>query len=128
MRLESDLTAVAVNRYRAARVIDEHLLAGEVPLAHRALQALLPVPVNLAERASLVRRRAVLGAVFLPQQLQGYVPVAFELPVDPCAVRRCPSRRFPRRDAEHPALELDLGKLFGLLSFDSAGAQCPYIL
>src|ERR1700676_2633364 len=125
MRLESDLTAIAVNWHRAPGVVDEHLLAGEVPLAHRALQALLPVPVNLAERASLVRRRTMLGAVFLPQQLQGHVPVAFELPVDPRAVRCRPGRRFPRRDAEHPALKLDLGELVGLASVDSAGAQCP---
>src|ERR1700730_13273626 len=106
MRLEGDLPAIAVNWYRAAGVIDEHLLAGEVPLAHRALQALLPVPVNLAERASLVRRRTMLGAVFLPQQLQRDVPVAFELPMDPRAVRRRPARRFGRREAEHPALEV----------------------
>src|ERR1700688_404645 len=125
MRLEGDLTAIAVNRYRAAGVIDEHLLAGEVSLAHRALQALLPVPINLAERASLVRRRTMLGAVFLPQQLQGYVSVAFELPMDPRAVRGRPARRFGRRDTEHLSLELDFGELLGLASVDSAGAQCP---
>src|SRR5271156_5802829 len=125
MRLEGDLAAIAVNRYRAAGVIDKHLLAGEVALAHRAPQALLPVAINLAERASLVRRRAMLGAVFLPEQLQGHVPVAFELPVDPRAVRCRPGRRFGRRHAEHPALELDLGELVGLASLDSASAQCP---
>src|SRR5258708_25884433 len=123
MRLEGALTAIAVNRYRAAGVIDEHLLASEVPLAHRALQALVPVPVDLAERASLVRRRAVLSAVFLPQQLQRYVRVTFELPMDPRAVRSRPARRFGRRDAEHFSLELDFGELLGLASLDSAGAQ-----
>src|ERR1700692_4226864 len=128
MRLEGDLTAVAVNRYCAASVIDEHLLAREVPLAHRALQALLPVPINLAERASLVRRRTMLGAVFLPQQLQGHMPVAFEFAVDPCAVRGRPGGRFGRRHAEHSSLELNLGELLGLGSLDSAGAQCPQIL
>jgi hypothetical protein len=48
--------------------------------------------------------------------------------VDPRAVRGRPGRRFGRRDAEHPALELDLGELVGLASVDSAGAQCPQYL
>ena len=85
---------VPIDRYRAAGVIDEELLAGEVPLAHRALQPCFPAPVDLAEGAAAVGGRTVLRAVLLPQQLQRYVPVALEILVDPGAVgRHEPQRR-----------------------------------
>src|SRR2546421_9048892 len=74
--LEGFLTVRPVDRYRAPGVIDEELLPGKVPLAHRALQPFLTAPVDLAKGAAPVGLRAVTLAVLLPQQLQRHVPVA----------------------------------------------------
>src|ERR1017187_6750113 len=66
MRPERLLAARPVDRHRTPSVIDKQLLAGEVPLAHRALQALLPGTVDLAERAAAVGRRAEATGGTLP--------------------------------------------------------------
>lgn len=109
LRTEGLLAAAAVDRHRAAGVINEQLLAGKMPLAHRALQAPLPAPVDLAKGAAPVGGGAVRLCVLLPQQLQHHVAVALELLVDPRAVRcheRPGLRR--RRRPEHPPLQLGL--------------------
>src|ERR1019366_6591799 len=78
MRPERLLAARAIDRHRASGVVDKQLFAREVALAHRALQALRPGTVDLAERAAAVGRRAVTPLVLLPQQLQRHVPVTLE--------------------------------------------------
>jgi len=62
------LAAAAMDRHGAPGVIDEQLLAGEVTLAHRALQALFPTTVDCAEGAALIRRLTVTLSVLFSQQ------------------------------------------------------------
>jgi len=69
VRAERLLAAAVRKSAPCVGVIDKELLAGEVSLAHRALQTLLPAAVHLAERASAVSRRAVAPRVLLPQEL-----------------------------------------------------------
>jgi hypothetical protein len=59
------------HRHRLAGVVHEQALAARVDLAHRALQPLGPGAVLLAVRAVAVSLLPHLGAVLLPQQLQG---------------------------------------------------------
>lgn len=66
VRLVRDLAAGAVDRHRAPRVIDEQFLAGEVTLAHRALQPLrgnIPGSARAtpARDPRAVRRRSTHG-------------------------------------------------------------------
>ena len=96
----------AVNRDLGPRVVDEELLAGDVPLAHRARRVALPAPVMGAELAVAVRRRAVLSAILLPEQLQRDMPMALELLVDRGARRHDELRRPTGRLAIHTPLEL----------------------
>ena len=65
-RPEGLLAGGAVDRHRAPRVIDEQFLAGEVTLAHRALQPLRPLPIPFAKGAVAQRRSAVGRVIFLP--------------------------------------------------------------
>lgn len=75
----------SVDRHRAPGVIDEELLTGDVPLAHRALQAPLPAPVALAEGTAPAGRFPVPLDILFPQQLQRHMPMAL-----PCAPMRSP--------------------------------------
>src|SRR6185312_16474632 len=105
----------SVDRHRAPGVIDEELLPGKVPLAHRALQPSLPPPVVLAESTAPVSRISVALDVLFPQQLQRHMPMALQLGVDPGAVRWHELRRLARRRrTEHPLLQLALRKTLGL--------------
>ena len=52
-----------------ARVIDEHALAGDMRLAHRRREPLLPVPVQVAKARIRVPPWMLL-AILLPEQLQ----------------------------------------------------------
>ena len=55
------------DRHRLPGVVDEQLLAGDVDLAHRALEGARPVAVLDAKTGVLVRQRVAAG-VLLPQQ------------------------------------------------------------
>src|SRR6185312_1408675 len=100
-----------IDRHGASGVIDEELLAGEVPLAHRALQALLPAPVSLAKGAAPVGGPAVSLDVLFPQQLQRHMPMALELGMHPGEVRRHELWRLAGRTrTKYPLLELALGQ------------------
>lgn len=95
-----DLAAVTVDDHGAfSRVVNEHLLAGAVCLAHDQVQSLAPAMVVLAELAVLIGlQRRLTGArrldVFGPQQLQGHAG-APQLLMDPLAVdRRAICRRW----------------------------------
>jgi hypothetical protein len=129
MRIKRHHVAVTVYRQSAPGIIDEQLFTGEVPLAHRAVQPLFSSPVNLAERAALVCRGAVLADVFFPQELQRHVPMALQFAVDPRTVRRRPDRGLYRcRGAEDPLHKLGFGQHFGFHRTDPAGAQGVDIL
>jgi hypothetical protein len=58
-----------------ASVVHEQLLAGDVDLAHRALQARGPGAVLHAKGGVLVGQ-GVVALVLLPQQLQGHAGAA----------------------------------------------------
>ena len=111
LRPEGLFTMSSVDRHGASGVIDEELLAGEVPLAHRALQALLPAPVALAKGAAPVGGFSVPLDVLFPQQLQRHMPMALELRMHPGEVRRHQLWRLAgRAGAKYPLLELALGQ------------------
>jgi hypothetical protein len=90
----TDLAAPRIDhRHRVAAVVDEHLLAGAVHLAHRTGQR---APIGVIARAELavsICRLTVRRRVLLPQKLQGHA-LALELLVDQRIVgRRIPSPR-----------------------------------
>ena len=111
-RPEHRLIVRAVDRDLGAGIVDEQLLAGDVPLAHRARRLALPAPVMGAELAVAVRRGSVLSPIFLPQQLQRDVSMALELLVHRRARRHHELRRPACRLAIHAPLELGVVPLF----------------
>jgi len=55
----------------AAGVVDEHALAGDVRLAYRWRDPLLPGPMEVAKARIRVPAAGMLLAILLPEQLQG---------------------------------------------------------
>ena len=68
----ADLASLAVDdRQRLAGIVDEHLVAGDMVLAHRGRKPLLETAEQLAEPAVAVAIR-MNRAIFLPKDLQGH--------------------------------------------------------
>ena len=101
------LSGVAVDhRDRLPRVVDEHLLAGAVLLAHHHVELGRPGPVQLAEPAVL-HPLGMRLLVLLPQQRERH-PLAAKLAVNHRPLRhREPSlARHRHRSRKQPPLEL----------------------
>ena len=107
--------------HRLAGVVGEELVAADVDLAHRALQAFGPIAVLDAEARVLVRQCVGLG-VLLPQQLQRHAG-ALELLVDVGVVGlevACCTRH---RRLEQPRLELRVVEALCCSPVDAGGAR-----
>ena len=99
------------DRHRVARVVDEELLAGAVHLAHRALEALGEVPVEVAEARILVGRPGRRLDVLLPQQCEGDV-LALEPLMDAGEIGHPVAHRRPAR-TRRPAQQRAQARLIG---------------
>ena len=108
-----DLAALRVDHLgRGAGVIDEHLLAGHMALAHGYVELAFPSPIARAELAVAITIR-VDGAVFFPQQRQGDAgPLEFAMQRRPVGGRASP-RINNRRRREQQAIQIFVRKTLG---------------
>ena len=113
-------------RHGVAAVVHEELLAGDVDLAHRALQALRERAVLDAKARVLVRQRVVAG-VLLPQQLQRDAG-ALELLVNEREVGDELVARSRHRRAEQPGLEFVVVECLGHAPVDAGRAGQRHVL
>jgi hypothetical protein len=97
--------------HRLAGVVSKQLLAGDMDLAHRALQPLGPLAVLDAEARVLVGQRVGLD-VFLPKQLQRHAG-AFELLVNSREVGLEMACRTRHRRAIQPRIEFLIAQGLG---------------
>ena len=103
-------------------VVQKHLLAGHMRLAHRALERLGPGGVFDAERGVLVGYPLVLLLVLLPQQLQRDAG-AFELAVNPVVVGFELARTSSHRRAVQPPLQFLVRQALGGRPVHAGGAR-----
>src|SRR6202043_3697468 len=90
-------------------VVDEQLLAGAMHLAHRHVDPLAPLPVQLTEAAVAIAQRLALP-VLLPEQLQRHA-LALELLVHLRPIHRRPLRQRRRLGRwVEPLLELRIAQ------------------
>ena len=122
----ADLAAGRIDDgHRLAGVVDEQALAGDVGLAHRALERGNPGAVLDAEARVLVGRRVrvdELALVFLPQQLQGHAG-ALELLVDPGVIRLELARRARHGGPVQPGFEFFVAQGLGDGPVHAGGAR-----